>query len=64
MSIRLLARDLYRLIREVEQIEREMLRAPVDRKEELQERLRKIKAERERLRRALAGRKDTSDFRG
>ncbi|HHP7235735.1 MAG TPA: hypothetical protein ACFCUC_13980 [Desulfobacterales bacterium] len=58
MSIRLLARNLYGLIREAEQLERALKTAPDDQKSELQDRLRKIKAERERLRRALEGRKD------
>lgn len=58
MSIRLLARNLYGLIREAEQLEKALKTAPDDQKPELQNRLRKIKAERERLRRALEGRKD------
>lgn len=58
MSIRLLARNLYGLIREAEQLEKALKTAPDDQKSELQDRLRKIKAERERLRRALEGRKD------
>jgi hypothetical protein len=58
MSIRLLARNLYDLIREAEQLETALKTAPEDQKSELQDRLRKIKAERERLRRALEGRKD------
>jgi hypothetical protein len=58
MSIRLLARNLYGLIREAEQLEKALKTAPDDQRSELQDRLRKIKAERERLRRALEGRKD------
>jgi hypothetical protein len=58
MSIRLLARNLYGLIREAEQLEKALKTAPDDQKSELQDRLRKIKAERERLRRAIEGRKD------
>lgn len=58
MSIRLLAKDLYRLICEAEQLEEAVKRAPMEKKSELQARLRKLKAERERLRRALEGRKD------
>ena len=57
MSIRFIARDLYRLHREVEKIERELQQAPAGRVQEVKERLRKAKAERKRLRRALDGSK-------
>ena len=58
MSIRLLAKDLYRLIGEVEKIKTELNSAPPEKKSELQDQLRKLKAERNRLRRALEGSKD------
>ena len=58
MSLRLLAKDLYRLIGEVEKIKTELNSAPPEKKEELQDQLRKLKAERNRLRRALEGSKD------
>ncbi len=62
MPIRLIARDLYRLIREVEIMERDLAAIPPgDRHEALENRLRPLRAERERLRRILAGCKDAVD---
>ena len=58
MSIRLLAKDLYRLIGEVEKIEKELNSALPEKKSELHDQLRKLKAERNRLQRALEGSKD------
>ncbi len=55
MSIRMLARDLYRLHREVEQLERELQNAPDREKARISERLRKARAEKEELRRILDG---------
>jgi len=60
MSIRLLARDLYRLIREVEQLENQLQRSSAEKNDHLRTRLHKVRAERDRLRRALEGRKDRS----
>ncbi|MFH1985018.1 MAG: hypothetical protein ABIL58_24520 [Pseudomonadota bacterium] len=57
MSIQLLARDLYRLIREVEALEAALAdAAPVERSA-LNERLRAARAEKEMLQRALEGSK-------
>ena len=58
MSIRLIAKDLYRLIGEVEKIENELNTALPEKRLELRDQLRKLKAERDRLRRALEGSKD------
>jgi hypothetical protein len=58
MSIRLLAIELYRLQREVEQLEKQLAAAPFDRQEPIQARLNQTRAERDRLRRALDGQKD------
>lgn len=58
MSIRLLARDLYRLIRECERLERRLEDALPERKPEIQNRLRKARAERDRIRGALDGAKE------
>ncbi len=58
MSIRLLAKDLYRLMREVADLQRQVDDAPPDKKESLEDRLRKLKAEHDRLRRALDGNKE------
>ena len=58
MSIRLIARDLYRLIREVAELEKQIDDAPPERQEALTEELRKVKAERDRLRCVLDGSKE------
>lgn len=59
MSIRLIAKDLYRLRQEVERLETELAAAPLDKQEAIQTRLRQRRAERDRLRAALDGRKDS-----
>lgn len=58
MSIRLIAKDLYRLIREVAELQQRIDEAPPEKKDAFQDELRKIKAERDRLRRALDGSKE------
>lgn len=58
MSIRLLAKDLYRLQQKVEQLTKRLEGAPWDQLEHLQARLRTARAERDRLRRLLDGQKD------
>ena len=58
MSIRLIARDLYRLIREVEELEKRIDVAPFLQQEAMRGELRKAKVERDRLRRALDGSKE------
>ncbi len=55
MSIKLLAKDLYRLQKEVDRLEAKMAAAPMTERTPLEERLRVVRAERERLRRALDG---------
>jgi SMC interacting uncharacterized protein involved in chromosome segregation len=59
MSIRLLAKDLYRLQQEVAKLEKELADASLDQHEKLQTRLRAARIERDRLRRALDGEKDS-----
>lgn len=60
MSIRLLARDLYRLQQRVDRLETELANASSpDRREDLQAQLRAARAERNQLRRVLDGQKDT-----
>jgi hypothetical protein len=59
MTIRLLAKDLYRLQQQVEKLEKELEDAPFGQHEHLQERLRSVRAERNHLRRVLDGQKDT-----
>ena len=59
MSIRLIARDLYRLIRKVSDLEKQIDDALMERQEELTDELRKAKAERDHLRRVLDGSKES-----
>ena len=59
MSISLIARDLYRLIREVSELEKQIDDALLERQEALTDELRKAKVERDRLRRALDGSKES-----
>lgn len=55
MSIRLIARDLYRYQKEVERLERELADSPAEKQPAIAERLRQAKAERDLLRRVLDG---------
>lgn len=59
MSIRLIAKDLYRLSREVERLENELASAPAAQQEKLEAKLREARAERNRLRAILDGQKDS-----
>jgi hypothetical protein len=59
MSIRLIAKDLYRLQQAVERLETELAAAPLGQQEAIQSQLRQTRAERDRLRAALDGRKDS-----
>jgi len=54
----MIAQDLYRLQREVEALEKELEMIPAVDRDELRERLRKTKAERDRVRRILEGCKE------
>jgi hypothetical protein len=58
MSIQMLAQELYRLLQEVEKIENQLENAPAEKKEKIKDKLRKISAERNRIRAALDGRID------
>ncbi len=55
----MIARDLYRLIREVSELEKLIDGAPLERQEAMTDELRKVKAERDRLRRVLDGSKES-----
>ena len=59
MSIRLIAKELYRLQQAVEKLEKELACTPAGRSDERSDRLRKLRAERDRMRRALDGSKET-----
>ena len=58
MSVRLIARELYRLIGLVERLEKEADTASPVKRDELLDHIRKVRAERDFLRRALDGSKD------
>ena len=62
MSVRLIAQDLYRIIREVEKLEKELVAAPAENHEILKDRLRKAIAERDLMRRSLEGSKDVASI--
>lgn len=55
MSIKLIARDLYRCQKQVEQLEAALAEVSNDEKAELEEKLRKVQSERVILRKALDG---------
>jgi hypothetical protein len=59
----MIARELYRLEQEVEKLEKRMRGAPVGDREALEEQLRKIRAERNRMRRILEGNKEPPPYR-
>jgi hypothetical protein len=58
MSIRLIAKDLYRAIKEVEALENEIENAPYEKREALKFKLRKAKAMEKQLRGMLEVKKD------
>ncbi len=58
MSIRLIALDLYRVWREIQALEKQLVRAPLSERPALEESLRLLRAEHTRLRQALDGAKD------
>ncbi len=57
MAIRMIAKELYLLMQEVEKIEKQIKNAPGDKLEELKDQLRKAKAERNQMRNILEGKK-------
>ncbi len=59
MSIRMIAKELYHLQREVEKLEAEIESAPSHEREAIEERLRIARAERDRMRKILDGEKVT-----
>jgi hypothetical protein len=63
MSIQMIARDLYRLQQEVERLESQVKACPPAKREELEDELRKTKAEKDRVKRMLEGSKEESPYR-
>ena len=57
MPIRMIAQELYRLIREVERLEKDLKKVPFEQKASIKDLLRKAKADRDRLRAILEGKK-------
>jgi hypothetical protein len=57
MSIRMIASELYQLIQKVEKIEKQLKDTPMEKQDELKDQLRKVRAERDRMHRALDGEK-------
>ncbi len=62
MSIRLIAIELYRAQKKVEQLENELEKAPYSEKEAIKEKLRVARAELEQIRKMLDGAKTPSPF--
>ena len=60
MSIRMLAKELYRLQQAVEKLEEELASAAAGQQEMIETKLREARAERSRLRAILDGQKDSS----
>lgn len=58
MPIRMIAQELYRLIKAVENLEKELKNVPFEKHANINEQLRKAKAERDRLRAILEGKKE------
>lgn len=59
MSIRILAKELYRLQQAVEKLEEELASAAAGQQERIETKLREARAERSRLRAILDGQKDS-----
>jgi uncharacterized protein (UPF0335 family) len=57
MPIRMIAQELYRLLQEVERLEKELNNVPFEKQADIKDQLRKAKAERDRLRAILEGKK-------
>ncbi len=58
MTIREIAKDLYRLQQQVQKLEKELEDTPPEKHSAIEQKLRKAKAERERMRRILDGQLD------
>jgi hypothetical protein len=63
MAIRMIAKDLYLLQQKVAQLEQEVNTAPAEKKDELEEQLRRARAERDRMRGILEANKEPAPYR-
>jgi hypothetical protein len=59
----MIAKEFYMLQQEVESLEKDLHSASQERKRELEEQLRRARAERDRMRRMLEGNKEPSPYR-
>lgn len=58
MPIRMIAQELYRVIKAVEEVEKALEGAPPDKQDALKDELRKLKAEQSRMRAILDSKKE------
>ena len=58
MPIRLIAQELYRVMKEVEKVEKALAESPPEKQATLKDELRKLKAEQNRMRAVLDGKKE------
>lgn len=63
MSIRIIAKDLYRLRQEVEKLEEQLENAPLEKRETVRDLLRKQRAELKKVQRMLDGAKEPPSWR-
>lgn len=63
MSIRVIAKDLYRLQKEVERLEQELANCPPEKRAELQRALEEARSARDKARMTLEGAKETPPYR-
>jgi len=58
MSIRMIAQELYRLIQDVEKLEKKLKKVSFEKQAKIKDQLRKTKAEKDRLHAILEGKKE------
>ena len=58
MPIRMIAQELYRLIQEMERLEKKLKDVPFEKQAKIKDQLRKIKAEKNRVHAILEGKKE------
>jgi len=63
MSVRMIARDLYRLQQEVDKLESRLKACSLAKREELEDQLRKARAEKNQVKRLLEGSKEEPPYR-
>jgi SMC interacting uncharacterized protein involved in chromosome segregation len=63
MTIRMIAKELYALQQQLDRLEKQIKSETADKQEALKERLRQIRADRDRMRKVLDGKKEPCSFR-